>query len=122
MFPAFSLRLCLLLKKTHQIFLSVWEFVAHPNCQQQLRSIWYENLSGVCQKTLAFKILLVLGVAAGLPVMAFIYWIAPSSRVSHRMCHCFLKEALKNLLTQLICVNNSNSGCVVNHCLVGNMV
>jgi hypothetical protein len=23
------------------------QFVAHPNCQQQLLTIWYENLSGL---------------------------------------------------------------------------
>lgn len=58
------------------------QFVAHPNCQQQLLSIWYENLSGVRQQTTAVKILLVFGVAAGLPVLAFVYWLAPSSKVS----------------------------------------
>lgn len=60
------------------------QFVAHPNCQQQLLSIWYENLSGVRQQTAAVKILLVLGVAAGLPILALISWIAPSSKVSSK--------------------------------------
>uniref|UniRef100_UPI0037E818C9 short transient receptor potential channel 6 isoform X1 n=1 Tax=Semicossyphus pulcher TaxID=241346 RepID=UPI0037E818C9 len=69
----------------------VKKFVAHPNCQQQLLSIWYENLSGLRQQTTAVKILLVLGVAAGLPVLAFIYWIAPSSKLGKLMCAPFLK-------------------------------
>ncbi|KAM6933342.1 short transient receptor potential channel 6 [Xenentodon cancila] len=69
----------------------VKKFVAHPNCQQQLRSIWYENLSGLRQQTMAVKILLVLGVAVGLPVLAFIYWIAPSSKLGKLMCGPFLK-------------------------------
>ncbi|XP_010789412.1 short transient receptor potential channel 3-like [Notothenia coriiceps] len=56
----------------------VKKFVAHPNCQQQLLSIWYENLSGLRQQTTAVKILLVLGVAFGLPILSFLYWIAPS--------------------------------------------
>lgn len=60
------------------------QFVAHPNCQQQLLSIWYENLSEVRQQTTAVKILLVLGVAAGLPVLALISWVAPSSKVSSK--------------------------------------
>ncbi|TMS07742.1 Short transient receptor potential channel 6 [Larimichthys crocea] len=60
----------------------VKKFVAHPNCQQQLLSIWYENLSGLRQQTTAVKLLLVLGVAFGLPVLAFMYWIAPSSKSS----------------------------------------
>ncbi|XP_020490514.1 short transient receptor potential channel 6 [Labrus bergylta] len=69
----------------------VKKFVAHPNCQQQLLSIWYENLSGLRQQTTAVKVLLVLGVAAGLPVLAFINWIAPSSKLGKLMCGPFLK-------------------------------
>uniref|UniRef100_A0A3Q0TFN9 Transient receptor potential cation channel, subfamily C, member 6b n=1 Tax=Amphilophus citrinellus TaxID=61819 RepID=A0A3Q0TFN9_AMPCI len=69
----------------------VKKFVAHPNCQQQLLSIWYENLSRLHQQTTAVKILLVLGVAAGLPILAFIYWIAPSSKLGKLMCGPFLK-------------------------------
>uniref|UniRef100_A0A2I3HCP6 Transient receptor potential cation channel subfamily C member 6 n=1 Tax=Nomascus leucogenys TaxID=61853 RepID=A0A2I3HCP6_NOMLE len=40
----------------------VKKFVAHPNCQQQLLSIWYENLSGLRQQTMAVKFLVVLAV------------------------------------------------------------
>lgn len=58
------------------------QFVAHPNCQQQLLSIWYENLSGLRQQTTAVKLLVVFGVAIGLPILALLYWIAPSSKVS----------------------------------------
>ncbi|XP_069017326.1 short transient receptor potential channel 6 isoform X2 [Embiotoca jacksoni] len=69
----------------------VKRFVAHPNCQQQLLSIWYENLSGLRQQTTAVKILLVLGVAVGLPVLACIYWIAPSSKLGKLVGGPFLK-------------------------------
>uniref|UniRef100_A0A7N6A8A2 Transient receptor ion channel domain-containing protein n=1 Tax=Anabas testudineus TaxID=64144 RepID=A0A7N6A8A2_ANATE len=69
----------------------VKKFVAHPNCQQQLLAIWYENLSGLRQQNTAVKILLVLGVAVGLPVLAFLYWIAPSSKLGKLMCGPFLK-------------------------------
>ncbi|KAM8768843.1 short transient receptor potential channel 6 [Acanthopagrus schlegelii] len=69
----------------------VKKFVAHPNCQQQLLSIWYENLYGLRQQTTAVKILLVLGVAVGLPVLAFMYWIAPSSKLGKVVCGPFLK-------------------------------
>uniref|UniRef100_A0A673AVN3 Transient receptor potential cation channel subfamily C member 6 n=1 Tax=Sphaeramia orbicularis TaxID=375764 RepID=A0A673AVN3_9TELE len=69
----------------------VKKFVAHPNCQQQLLSIWYENLSGVRQQATAVKILLVLGVAVGLPVLALIYWIAPTSKMGKLLCGPFLK-------------------------------
>ncbi|KAG7479374.1 short transient receptor potential channel 6 [Solea senegalensis] len=69
----------------------VKKFVAHPNCQQQLLYIWYENFSGLRQQNIAIKILLVLGVAAGLPFLAFMYWIAPSSKLGKLMCGPFLK-------------------------------
>uniref|UniRef100_A0A8C5ELJ7 Short transient receptor potential channel 6-like n=1 Tax=Gouania willdenowi TaxID=441366 RepID=A0A8C5ELJ7_GOUWI len=64
------------------------KFVAHPNCQQRLLSIWYENLSGLRQQSTAFQVLLVLGVAFGLPFLACVCWIAPSSKL---MCGPFLK-------------------------------
>lgn len=57
------------------------QFVAHPNCQQQLLSIWYENLPGLRQQTTAIKLLVVLAVAIGLPGLALAYWIAPCSKV-----------------------------------------
>uniref|UniRef100_A0A8D2ZIN4 Transient receptor potential cation channel subfamily C member 6 n=1 Tax=Scophthalmus maximus TaxID=52904 RepID=A0A8D2ZIN4_SCOMX len=69
----------------------VKKFVAHPNCQQQLLYIWYENFSGLHQQNTAVKILLVLGVAVGLPVLAFMYWIAPSSKLGKLMRGPFLK-------------------------------
>uniref|UniRef100_A0A663LQJ9 Transient receptor potential cation channel subfamily C member 6 n=1 Tax=Athene cunicularia TaxID=194338 RepID=A0A663LQJ9_ATHCN len=58
----------------------VKKFVAHPNCQQQLLSIWYENLSGLRQQTMAVKFLVVLAVAVGLPFLSMAYWIAPCSK------------------------------------------
>ncbi|KAI1893651.1 hypothetical protein AGOR_G00125900 [Albula goreensis] len=69
----------------------VKKFVAHPNCQQQLLSIWYENLSGLRQQTTAVKTLVVLGVAVGLPLLAVVYWIAPSSKLGKIMRGPFMK-------------------------------
>ncbi|KAM9852854.1 short transient receptor potential channel 6 [Aulostomus maculatus] len=69
----------------------VKKFVAHPNCQQQLLSIWYENLSGLRQQTTAVKILLVFCVAVGLPVLAFVNWLAPTSKLGKLMRGPFLK-------------------------------
>ncbi|XP_062860430.1 short transient receptor potential channel 6 [Trichomycterus rosablanca] len=67
------------------------KFVAHPNCQQQLLSIWYANLSGLRQQTTAVKLLVVFGVAVGLPVLALLYWIAPSSKLGKIIRGPFLK-------------------------------
>ncbi|KAM6172276.1 short transient receptor potential channel 6 [Erethizon dorsatum] len=69
----------------------VKKFVAHPNCQQQLLSIWYENLSGLRQQTMAVKFLVVLGVAVGLPFLALIYWCAPCSKIGKIMRGPFMK-------------------------------
>nr|XP_057942565.1 short transient receptor potential channel 6a isoform X2 [Doryrhamphus excisus] len=69
----------------------VKKFVAHPNCQQQLLSIWYENLPGLRQQTTAIKLLVVLAVAMGLPGLALAYWIAPCSRVGQVMRSPFMK-------------------------------
>ncbi|XP_029303996.1 short transient receptor potential channel 6a isoform X2 [Cottoperca gobio] len=67
------------------------KFVAHPNCQQQLLSIWYENLPGLRQQTTAIKLLVVLAVALGLPGLAVAYLIAPCSRVGKVMRSPFMK-------------------------------
>ncbi|XP_040907234.1 short transient receptor potential channel 6a isoform X2 [Toxotes jaculatrix] len=67
------------------------KFVAHPNCQQQLLSIWYENLPGLRQQTTAVKLLVVLAVAVGLPGLALAYWFAPCSRVGKVMRSPFMK-------------------------------
>eukprot|EP00069_Balaena_mysticetus_P019287 bmy_02486T0 len=67
------------------------QFVAHPNCQQQLLTIWYENLSGLREQTVAIKCLVVLVVALGLPFLAIGYWIAPCSRLGKILRSPFMK-------------------------------
>ncbi|XP_043554351.1 short transient receptor potential channel 3-like isoform X5 [Chiloscyllium plagiosum] len=69
----------------------VKKFVAHPNCQQQLLSIWYENLSGLRQQSIAIKFLVVLAVAIGLPFLALSYWIAPCSKLGRILRAPFMK-------------------------------
>ncbi|XP_048839417.1 short transient receptor potential channel 6-like isoform X2 [Brienomyrus brachyistius] len=69
----------------------VKKFVAHPNCQQQLVSIWYENLSGIRQQTMAVKFLVALAVAIGLPFLALVYLIAPCSKLGKVMRGPFMK-------------------------------
>ncbi|XP_039607182.1 short transient receptor potential channel 3 isoform X2 [Polypterus senegalus] len=69
----------------------VKKFVAHPNCQQQLLTIWYENLSGLREQTIAVKCLVVLIVALGLPLLAVGYWFAPCSRLGKILRSPFMK-------------------------------
>ncbi|KAM9812927.1 short transient receptor potential channel 6 isoform 1-T3 [Syngnathus typhle] len=69
----------------------VKKFVAHPNCQQQLLSIWYQNVSGLRRQTMAVKVLLVFGMTVSLPVLSLVSWIAPSSKLGKLMSGPFLK-------------------------------
>uniref|UniRef100_A0A4W5RIM4 Transient receptor potential cation channel, subfamily C, member 3 n=1 Tax=Hucho hucho TaxID=62062 RepID=A0A4W5RIM4_9TELE len=69
----------------------VKKFVAHPNCQQQLLTIWYENLSGLREQTIAVKCLVVLAVAFGLPLLSIGYWFAPCSRLGNVLRSPFMK-------------------------------
>ncbi|KAA0709782.1 Short transient receptor potential channel 3 [Triplophysa tibetana] len=69
----------------------VKKFVAHPNCQQQLLTIWYENLSGLREQSIAVKCLVVLAVALGLPLFAVGYWLAPCSRLGKILRSPFVK-------------------------------
>nr|XP_034367000.1 short transient receptor potential channel 7 [Arvicanthis niloticus] len=69
----------------------VKKFVAHPNCQQQLLTMWYENLSGLRQQSIAVKFLAVFGVSIGLPFLAIAYWIAPCSKLGQTLRSPFMK-------------------------------
>ncbi|XP_017572409.2 short transient receptor potential channel 7b [Pygocentrus nattereri] len=69
----------------------VKKFVAHPNCQQQLLTIWYENLSGLRQQSIGVKCLTVLGVTVGLPFLAIAYWITPCSKLGQILRSPFMK-------------------------------
>ncbi|XP_061755779.1 short transient receptor potential channel 7-like isoform X2 [Nerophis ophidion] len=69
----------------------VKKFVAHPNCQQQLLTIWYENLPGLRQQSVGVKCWTVLGVAAGLPFLAVAYWIMPCSKLGQILRSPFMK-------------------------------
>ncbi|XP_078405820.1 short transient receptor potential channel 7 isoform X1 [Cetorhinus maximus] len=69
----------------------VKKFVAHPNCQQQLLTIWYENLSSLRQQSIAVKCLAVFGVTLGLPFLAIGYWFAPCSKLGQILRSPFMK-------------------------------
>ncbi|XP_068596283.1 short transient receptor potential channel 7b [Brachionichthys hirsutus] len=69
----------------------VKKFVAHPNCQQQLLTIWYENLPGLRQQSVGVKCWTVLGVTVGLPFLAIAYWIVPCSKIGQILRSPFMK-------------------------------
>ncbi|XP_054648914.1 short transient receptor potential channel 7-like isoform X2 [Dunckerocampus dactyliophorus] len=68
-----------------------FKFVAHPNCQQQLLTIWYENLPGLRQQSVGVKCWTVLGVTVGLPFLAVAYWIMPCSKLGQILRSPFMK-------------------------------
>ncbi|CAJ1058671.1 short transient receptor potential channel 7 isoform X1 [Xyrichtys novacula] len=69
----------------------VKKFVAHPNCQQQLLTIWYENLPNLRQQSVGVKCWTVLGVTVGLPFLAISYWIMPCSKLGQILRSPFMK-------------------------------
>ncbi|XP_063060301.1 short transient receptor potential channel 7-like [Engraulis encrasicolus] len=69
----------------------VKKFVAHPNCQQQLLTLWYENLQGLRQQSMMVKCWTVLGVTVGLPFLAVSYWIMPCSKLGEMLRSPFMK-------------------------------
>ncbi|XP_076861926.1 short transient receptor potential channel 7b [Brachyhypopomus gauderio] len=88
--PAEQQRPCLSRVKL-AIKYEVKKFVAHPNCQQQLLTLWYENLSGLRQQSVGVKCLTVLGVTVGLPFLAIAYWIVPCSKLGQILRSPFMK-------------------------------
>ncbi|XP_073719224.1 short transient receptor potential channel 2 [Misgurnus anguillicaudatus] len=57
------------------------QFVTHPICQQVLSSIWCGNLSGWRGSRTAWKLLVSCGIFISMPVLCFVYWIAPKSKL-----------------------------------------
>ncbi|KAJ3587463.1 hypothetical protein NHX12_011060, partial [Muraenolepis orangiensis] len=80
-----------LTRVTLAIKYEVKKFVAHPNCQQQLLTIWYENLSGLRQQSMGVKCWTVLGVTVGLPFLAVAYWVMPCSKLGQVLRSPFMK-------------------------------
>ncbi|XP_033098490.1 short transient receptor potential channel 6-like [Anneissia japonica] len=56
-------------------------FVAHPHCQHLLATLWYKGMPGWRQGNIVYKSIMTLLVFLTLPVLAFIYIIAPHSRI-----------------------------------------
>ncbi|XP_023238515.1 transient-receptor-potential-like protein isoform X1 [Centruroides sculpturatus] len=67
------------------------QFVAHPNCQQLLTSIWYEGLPVWRRRNCVMKILLCCGLIACMPVIALYYLIFPRSKLGKVIRSPFMK-------------------------------
>ncbi|XP_048481479.1 transient-receptor-potential-like protein [Plutella xylostella] len=67
------------------------KFVAHPNIQQLLASIWYEGVPGFRRKTSMEKIMIICRVALLFPFYCSLYMIAPNCGTGKLMRKPFMK-------------------------------
>ncbi|XP_028025367.1 transient-receptor-potential-like protein [Bombyx mandarina] len=67
------------------------KFVAHPNIQQLLASIWYEGVPGFRRKTTMEKIMIICRVALLFPFYCTLYMIAPNCATGKLMRKPFMK-------------------------------
>ncbi|XP_026736732.1 transient-receptor-potential-like protein [Trichoplusia ni] len=67
------------------------KFVAHPNIQQLLASIWYEGVPGFRRKTTMEKIMIICRVALLFPFYCSLYMVAPNCSTGKLMRKPFMK-------------------------------
>ncbi|KAI8440835.1 hypothetical protein MSG28_009146, partial [Choristoneura fumiferana] len=67
------------------------KFVAHPNIQQLLASIWYEGVPGFRRKSAMEKIMIICRVALLFPFYCSLYMIAPNCATGKLMRKPFMK-------------------------------
>ncbi|GBO43300.1 Short transient receptor potential channel 5, partial [Araneus ventricosus] len=66
-------------------------FVAHPNCQQLLTSIWYEGFPVWRRRNGFMKILLCCGLIACIPAISLYYLFCPRSKMGKLVRSPFMK-------------------------------
>ncbi|XP_039279119.1 transient receptor potential-gamma protein isoform X2 [Nilaparvata lugens] len=67
------------------------KFVAHPNVQQLLASIWYEGLPGFRRKNMALQALEIVRIGVMFPLLSIMYIIAPHSSAGKTLRKPFIK-------------------------------
>ncbi|XP_039747612.1 transient-receptor-potential-like protein isoform X2 [Pararge aegeria] len=67
------------------------KFVAHPNIQQLLASIWYDGVPGFRRKSPLEKFMILMRVAVMFPVYCAMYMIAPNCATGKLMRKPFMK-------------------------------
>jgi hypothetical protein len=67
------------------------QFVAHPNVQQLLASIWYEGLPGFRRKNMVLQALEIVRIGIGFPVFSAMYILAPHSKFGQTLRKPFIK-------------------------------
>nr|WMY99273.1 transient receptor potential C (TRPgamma) [Bemisia tabaci] len=72
-------------------FKSEYQFVAHPNVQQLLASIWYEGLPGFRRKNMVLQALEIVRIGIMFPLFSFMYILAPHSSAGQTLRKPFIK-------------------------------
>lgn len=67
------------------------KFVAHPNIQQLLASLWYDGVPGFRRKAATEKAMICIKVALLFPLYCTMYMIAPGAEMSQIMRKPFMK-------------------------------
>ncbi|KAK4012303.1 hypothetical protein OUZ56_021403 [Daphnia magna] len=67
------------------------KFVAHPNVQQLLASIWYEGLPGFRRKNMILQSLEVIRIGVLFPLFSILYILFPHSRAGKTLRKPFIK-------------------------------
>ncbi|XP_035722146.1 transient receptor potential-gamma protein-like isoform X7 [Vespa mandarinia] len=67
------------------------KFVAHPNVQQLLASIWYEGLPGFRRKNMLLQAMEIVRIGLLFPLFSVAYIIAPHSSIGQTMRKPFIK-------------------------------
>ncbi|KAK2704154.1 transient receptor potential-gamma protein-like isoform X2 [Artemia franciscana] len=67
------------------------KFVAHPNVQQLLASIWYEGLPGFRRKNIVLQTLEIMRIGLLFPFLSILYILAPHSTAGRFMRKPFIK-------------------------------
>ncbi|XP_055893356.1 short transient receptor potential channel 4-like isoform X3 [Biomphalaria glabrata] len=67
------------------------KFVAHPNCQQLLASMWYEGLPGFRRRSILSKLTIMAIIGFLFPVLSIVYLIAPKCSIGQLITKPFVK-------------------------------
>ncbi|XP_063415087.1 short transient receptor potential channel 4-like isoform X2 [Mytilus trossulus] len=95
------------------------KFIAHPNCQQLLASLWYDGLPGFRRRNICSRSFLTILIGVSFPFLSLFYLVAPKSfpgKLLRKpfikfMCHSssyFTFLVLLILVSQRVGVSNPN--------------
>ncbi|KAH8040875.1 hypothetical protein HPB51_013045 [Rhipicephalus microplus] len=67
------------------------KFVAHPNVQQQMSTLWYDGLPGFRRKSIFGQCLQIVKIGVAFPFYSAMYIFFPRSRIGRVMKKPFVK-------------------------------